>query len=69
MRHNETYYHIDRIGDYLSALRREFPAMTVGEMIGNADRAVLERKYAELLMLSQQLLHASNYLLREVWSE
>jgi hypothetical protein len=61
---NTTYQKIDEIADYLNAQRREFPRpMTVGEAITIMSREQLQKKYADLLLLSQQLIQTSSYIL------
>jgi hypothetical protein len=62
-RPNETYQKIDDIAAYLNYLRNEFPDQTVSDLIMQSPRAVLERKYAQLLLLSQQLIDTPNYIL------
>lgn len=67
MKSNTTYQKIAEIDHYMSGLRKEFPgAGTVGEMLAVASRATLERKYAELLLLSQQLTRTSEYTLGRI---
>lgn len=60
---NETYQKIDDITAYLNNLRKEFPNQTVGDLITQSPRAVLERKYAELLLLTNHLVNTPNYIL------
>jgi len=60
---NETYQKIDDIAAYINNLRKEFPGQTIGDMITQAPRAVIECKYAELLLLTSQLINTPNYSL------
>jgi hypothetical protein len=60
---NETYQKIDDIAAYLNTLRKEFPSQTVGDLITQSPRAVLECKYAELLLLTSHLVNTPNYIL------
>lgn len=69
---NTTYQKIDEISDYLSALRVEFPApypFTVREMITTMSREALEKKYAELLLLAQQVTRTSSYTLGREYND
>ena len=70
---NTAYEKINEIANYLSDLRSTFPApypFTVREMIEIMPREVLEKKYAELLLLAQQLTYTSSYILgREQFTE
>ena len=70
---NTAYEKINEVAHYLSALRGEFQApypFTVREMIEIMPREVLEKKYAELLLLAQQLTYTSSYILgREQFTE
>jgi hypothetical protein len=60
---NTTYQKVDEIANYLNALRAEFPGMSVAEMVGTADRGRLELKYVQLLLLANQLIRTSSYVL------
>jgi len=69
MQTNQTYLKINEIDDYLNNLHHEFrntsEIQTVRDLITKTPRDVLERKYTELLLLSQQLITTLNYALSE----